>query len=118
MKCNTEFTTAFLKNHFPESFIKADLRQHFTEILVQRQIAQLPMSQPKAEREIQARSKASEVAEIEKLMKTLLIQKRILQDDIRFLRSAPAHGSADNETVATFQRKCCDPECPGFVSSA
>jgi hypothetical protein len=118
MNCNTEFTPAFLKSHFPESFIKADLRQHFTEILVQRQVAQLPMSQPRAEREIQARAKASQVAEIEKLIKSLLVQKRILQDDIRFLRSAPTHGSADNETVAAFQRKCCDPECPGFVSSA
>ena len=118
MQCNTEFTPAFLKRHFTETFIKTDLRQHFTEILVQRQIAQLPMSQPRAEREIQARAKASEVADIEKLIKSLLIQKRILQDDIRFLRTAPAHGSADNDTVAAFQRKCCDPECPGFVSSA
>ena len=66
MHCNTEFTPAFLKIHFPESFIKADLRQHFTEILVQRQVAQLPMSPPRAEREIQARAQASEVAEIEK----------------------------------------------------
>lgn len=119
MQCNTEFTPAFLKNHFTETFIKNDLRHHFTEILVQRQIAQLPMSQPKAEREIQAREKVNEVVELDKLIKSLLVQKRIIQDDIRFLRTAHAHGSiADNETVAAFQRKCCDPECPGFVSSA
>lgn len=118
MQCSTEFTPAFLKEHFPEKFIKTELRQTFMEILVQRQVAQLPMSQPKAERELQAREKTKEVTRIDALIKDLAIQRRILVDDIRYLRSNHASHDADNEAVASFQRKCCDPACPGFVSTA
>ncbi len=118
MQCNTEFTPAFLREHFPDSFIKKDLRQCFMEILVQRQVAQLPTSQPRAERELQAREKVKELARVDQLIRELTIEKRILTDDIRFLRNTHASAQADSEVVATFQRKCCDPECPGFVSSA
>ena len=119
MKCNTEFTPAFLKSHFTETFVKKDLRKHFTSVLVQRQVVQMPASQPKAERELLAREKVKEVDEIDKLMKSLTIQRRILIDDIRFLRNAQNHtGNGDGEAVSGFQHKCCDSECPGFVSSA
>ncbi len=117
MQCNTEFTLAFLKQHFAESFIKKDLRQKFTDVLVQRQVAQLPLSQPNAERELMAREKNKEIARIDELIKSLTIQKKILQDDVRFLRNSRNHAS-DGDEVATFQRKCCDPACPGFVSAS
>ena len=117
MQCNTEFTVAFLKQHFAESFIKKELRQKFTDVLVQRQVAQLPMSQPNAERELMAREKSKEIAQIDELVKSLTIQKRILQDDVRFLRNTRNH-TRDGEEVATFQHKCCDSNCPGFVSAS
>ena len=119
MQCNTEFTPAFLKQHFAETFIKKDLRQKFTDVLVQRQVAQMPLSQPKAERELLAREKCKEITDIDKQIKSLTVQRRILLDDVRFLRNAHNHGGgADRDEVSTFQRKCCDPECPGFVSSS
>ena len=118
MKCNTEFTAAFLKAHFTEAFIKNDLRRHFIGVLVQRQIAQMSQSQPAAERELLAREKTDEISRINAEIRSLTIQRRILQSDVPFLRGLHNHGSAGGEAVSTFQHKCCDPECRGFVSSA
>ncbi len=122
MKCNTEMTTRFLKQHFTDTFIRGDMREHRVNILYQQQLALLPLAQPRVEREKLARQKSKEFDEVERQIRDLLIQKRILTDDIRFLRHSRGDGlygsPNDADTVSAFQHKCCDPECRGFVSSA
>ena len=122
MNCNTEMTTRFLKQHFTDTFIRGEMREHRVNILYQQQLALLPLAQPRVEREKLARQKSKEFEEVERQMRELLIQKRILSDDIRFLRHSRGDGlygsPNDAATVSAFQHKCCDPECHGYVSSA
>jgi len=122
MKCNTEMTTRFLKQHFTDTFIRGEMREHRVKILYQQQLALLPMAQPRVEREKLARQKSKEYEEVELQIRELTIRKRILADDIRFLRHSRGDGlygsPNDAATVSAFQHKCCDPECRGFVSSA
>lgn len=122
MNCNTEMTTRFLKQHFTDTFIRGEMREHRVKILYQQQLALLPLAQPRVEREKLARQKSKEFEEVERQMRELLIQKRILSDDIRFLRHSRGDGlygsPNDAITVSAFQHKCCDPECHGYVSSA
>jgi len=117
MKCNTEMTTRFLKQHFTDTFIRGDMREHRVKILYQQQLALLPMAQPRVEREKLARQKFMELEDVDRQIRELMIQKRIITDDIRFLRHGGIHGS-DAIAVSAFQHKCCDSECRGFVSSA
>jgi hypothetical protein len=122
MKCNTEMTTRFLKQHFTDTFIRGEMREHRVKILYQQQLALLPLAQPRVEREKLARQKSKEFDEVERQMRELLIQKRILTDDIRFLRHSRGDGlygsPNDAAAVSAFQHKCCDPDCRGYVSSA
>lgn len=122
MKCNTEMTTRFLKQHFTDTFIRGDMREHRVKILYQQQLALLPLAQPRVEREKLARQKYTELEEVDRQIREFMIRKRILADDIRFLRHSRGDGlygsPNDADTVSAFQHKCCDPECRGFVSSA
>ena len=58
MNCNTEMTTRFLKQHFTDTFIRGEMREHKVKILYQQQLALLPLAQPRVEREKLARQKA------------------------------------------------------------
>ena len=115
-KCNTEWTTRFLKDHFNDSFISGELREHFSKILYQQQIAMLPATQPAVERQILNKQYQDEITEIALQIRALTARKSILHQDIRVL--ARGGGLAESEVASTFQHKCCDPECRGFVSSA
>jgi hypothetical protein len=57
MNCNTEMTTRFLKQHFTDTFIRGEMREHRVKILYQQQLALLPLAQPRVEREKLARQK-------------------------------------------------------------
>ena len=116
-KCNTEWTLTFLKSHFTEAFISGELREHATKILVQQQIAMLAATQPAVERRIRMAQIRTDIADIERQMNELLIQKRILQQETRLLERGGNIGD-EVAVVSAFQHKCCASDCLGFVSSA
>ena len=116
MNCNTEWTNAFLREHFTDAFIKGDLRQHASKILYQQQIAMLPATQPAVERRVLIERYKKEMDDIDAQIKALKDRKAIMLTDYRILQNGG--GLPENEAGSAFQHKCCDPECRGFVSSA
>lgn len=115
MNCNTDWTKSFLRETFTDTFIKGDLRQHQSKILYQQQIAMLPATQPAVERHNLLNRYKTEIDDVYRQIKELEDRKHILLQDVRILKSGG--GIAQNES-SSFQHKCCDPECRGFVSSA
>lgn len=116
MNCNTEWTNAFLREHFTDAFIKGDLRQHASKILYQQQIAMLPATQPAVERRVLIERYKKEMDDIDAQIKALKDRKAIMMADYRILQNGG--GLPESEAGSAFQHKCCDPECRGFVSSA
>jgi phosphatidylserine/phosphatidylglycerophosphate/cardiolipin synthase-like enzyme len=72
MRCNTEWTGQFLKQHFSDAFIKGDLRKHTSTIMLQQQVAMLPATQPAVEQQIIYEQYANEVKDINRQIRELV----------------------------------------------
>ena len=71
MNCRHQWSGEFVDSVLPASFVNKELKLHRQDVLLERQMAMLPATQPLVEQELQKR--AAE-AEIEKLRE----QKRVL----------------------------------------
>ena len=116
MNCRHQWSGEFVDSVLPASFVNKELKLHRQDVLLERQMAMLPATQPLVEQELQKR--AAE-AEIEKLRE----QKRVLArkqleltnriDEIWLLNIA---GSRQTRTAGyTATRKCPAEGCKGFL---
>ncbi len=125
MQCNTEWTGQFLQQNFSDTFIKGDLRKHTSTILLQQQVAMLPATQPAVERQIVYENLTSEIKDINRHIRELVLRKNVINAELHRMRrgenaneNGNVNAAVDVSGQSLFHHKCCDPECRGFVSSA
>lgn len=106
--CSKEWTPRQMLTIFTKSFINNDWRNNREKILLDREIALLPMTQHAVLEEIRKEEVTKEIQEINLKIKELENYRSILLDSFR-------KKIKDDKVV--FMRPCSDSDCRGFLST-
>jgi ribosomal protein S27AE len=113
--CGREWTRKHLVNAFTSVFVNKTLKNHREKVLFDRQVAQLPATQPLVENAIQIERLEEEIRDINSQLKQLLERRNTVKWEIYHLK----HGTTNVTTTPsarTFVRACPDENCRGFLS--
>lgn len=111
MFCKKAWTHEFIYNKFPKTFVNKELKEKRENILFEREIAQLPATQPAVEREIYVETQ-------QKVLNNLLLQQHNLTQKIILARNSISRGSSGSSSSSSqkFVRKCPKENCKGFLN--
>ena len=112
MKCNKQFSMAFMYENLNRSFVQKDYRDHRSQLLLERAISQLPDAMGEVERRVQVDDKKQQVNELQAQLRELQTRLRIQQNEL---------WQMENKKTEVVKRKfvmgCPREDCRGFLSS-
>ena len=112
MNCKKVWNREFLCNNFPKSFINNDYRDYRQKLLLDKEKALLPATQPIVEA-------INNKEKLQKILRKYLIEvnrkKQELNDEID-LNETIINGKTNNIQKKVFIRKCGVEDCRGFLS--
>tara|TARA_B100001996_G_scaffold7428_1_gene6251 strand:- start:841 stop:2073 length:1233 start_codon:yes stop_codon:yes gene_type:complete len=109
MFCKKPWTNDYLYQVLPKAFVNTDLKKTREKVLFDREIAQMPATQPAVEQQIYIENQHQKKAEIHKKIKDL--QKELVDTWLNIQRgNKPSHDQAPS-----FIRKCPHENCKGFL---
>jgi hypothetical protein len=112
MNCKKVWNREFLCNNFPKSFINNDYRDYRQKLLLDKEKALLPATQPIVEA-------INNKEKLQKILREYLIEvnrkKQELNDEID-LNETIINGKTNNIQKKVFIRKCGVEDCRGFLS--
>lgn len=123
-ECGKEWSRQFMAKTFTAKFMTKTLKEHRENVLLSRERALLPATQPHVEARIRNDRMREELNEIQTQMKVLAIRKRNLQlaisrgcdvNDLGDAGRAAADAGRSRKTL--YVRKCPSEECRGFLSN-
>lgn len=111
MSCKVEWNRKFLTTYLEKAFISKDLKTHRENILFQRELGMLPETQPYVERQIEIDTINDRKRNIDKQIKELNEEKKVLDDKLRDVLIKKVVQRRE------FIRQCPNGECHGFLTS-
>ena len=111
--CKKTWNTAFVQDSFPKTWFHNELKNKRTEILFEKEKAQLPATQPYVESILQRRRTEAHIAKMKEKLKEL---KNEIQRQERGLRYGGMEQIAERNKK--FIRACPGNNCKGFLSTA
>lgn len=112
MKCNKQFSMAFMYENLNRSFVSKDYRDHRSQLLLDRAISQLPDAMGEVERRVEIDEKKEQVSDIQAEIRRLQASLRTHQNALWQL---------ENKKTEAVKRKfvmgCPREDCRGFLSS-
>ena len=117
MGCSKHWNRKFLCDNFPGSFVTRDYKNHLEDVLLNREKALLPSTQPHVDRYLKSRQARKDARKVETEITNWWRQYRILQIelDTQNRLSNPFAHELDKERAVTI-RKCPDEACRGFLT--
>lgn len=116
MSCRVKWTREFLYNHFEKKYLNTTYRIYRENMLYEKELGLLPMTQPYVENRIQCNKMAKELLEIETEYEkvrihylTKILEKQAIYNELR-------NGELTRERKK-YIRKCPNNNCHGFLSS-
>lgn len=116
MKCAKEWSRAFIRDNFTNSFINGQLKKHREDVLFDQERALLPATQPFAEARMQLKTVEQELADTIILIRDLKNRKNILFQQKWQLENSVNGGGVVTER-RQFIKRCSVDDCRGFLSS-
>lgn len=116
MNCKRMWTREVLLTHLPKTWVNGEYKKHREHILLERETAMMPTTQPYVEQEIQRRKNVKVLSKLTVERQNL---KRKLFEINRLIFDVQRNVNPPLEVERkSFIHKCADPECRGFLSSA
>jgi hypothetical protein len=110
MSCRVKWNRDFVFQHFEKNYVATDYRIYRENILFEKEMGLLPMTQPYVEKAMAVEKIQEEIEEINKEQIKLSQQIKNKYDEIRRLNST------NNVERRKYLRKCPQNECQGFLS--
>jgi hypothetical protein len=117
MSCFHKWNRQFLVNNFSKSWIDKDLKKHREIVLLDREKAMMPSTQPAVDRELFKRTCIKQLDLLKSQRKELIKQIRDIDSKCLDIERSLIGGNTSTNTVSTFTRKCPVGECKGFLSN-
>lgn len=124
MNCHRYFDRTTQRKLFTKKFIEKDYKKRREDLLLQREIALLPATQPAVYLEKRRRTIRSKICDLEDKQIQLRVQmRRITQEIYNLNNSIYNHGDIDDDlkdikSASTFVMKCSHENCKGYLSRA
>ena len=107
--CGKEWSRKFMVSVFTKSFIQGAWKKHREKILLDKEIALLPATQPVVERQIYKEKLKQEINDIDMQILLLSHKRKTLNREVHTVVTTP--------TTTKFVRACPESDCRGFLSS-
>lgn len=114
MSCRVTWNKEILSTLFTKKFIFGELKDHRENVLLDRELSMLPVTQPYVQEAIDNEKRHNQLIEIQQQIKNLKLQIRNLESEALNIRY-PVHLHSRERIVST--RKCPLENCKGFLSS-
>ena len=111
MKCRVKWNRDFMFKHFEKKYMTYDYCAYRENILYEKELGLLPLTQPHVEKEIKIEEINNEILDIEKEICNLNLKMREKNKEIEKMK---------NNTIVErrkYIRKCPQNDCQGFLSS-
>ena len=120
--CRAVWNRGFLDDNLTKAFLNGDLRKHREEVLLNRERARMPATQPLVAEEQRKRRLRTEIADLHAERKRMKVEMRVILDTIDAKHNAialgdGAAGSGNAEERRAFVRACPIEQCKGFLST-
>ena len=111
MSCKKTWSHEFMTTQFTKKFITTEYKKHREDILIDREMSMMPITQPYIERENRIKQIDEEIYSLKVKMHTLKDEQYNLIDINRAIGS-DTHKSPN----LTYINRCCVEDCKGFIS--
>ena len=110
MNCHKIWSHDFMIENFTQKFITKEYKKHREDILLDRELSMLPITQPYIERENQIHEIGKNIRILQEKMNELRFQQNDLINENRIMGAS----SSKTDTL-TYINRCCIEDCNGFI---